>query len=209
MVLEIRHRRRVLAVERRLPSPGIPRPADALRGSADRRSSARSAAARWSASPGRHRRDRPPAAGLVGARLVRRLHRVDRIEIRRQVAVIDEFRRAVERRFRRVAAGFSETPSASTTEIRPLAGLLSAFGIDRRAGADQQEMVEERPAERAHEEIVGEHVFLGDLPQRQLRAVIVAHDQARRNRPRRRTCRSCRRRSASAPGRSDATDRGS
>ncbi len=38
-------------------------------------------------------------------------------------------------------------------------------------------MIEERAAERAHEEIVGQNITLRDGPERQLRAVVMAHDE--------------------------------
>ena len=50
----------------------------------------------------------------------------------------------------------------------------------RRARANEPEMVKVRAAESAGEEIIGQRVFLRPLPQRQLRAVVIAHDQGAR-----------------------------
>ena len=60
---------------------------------------------------------------------------------------------------------------------RAVGGARVGIRIGRRAGADQPEVVEKRAAERAHEEIVGQRVLLSDLPQGQLAAVVMPHDQ--------------------------------
>src|SRR5262249_36763028 len=49
-----------------------------------------------------------------------------------------------------------------------------------RAGADQPEVIQVGAAVGPHEEVVGEHVVLGPLPEWQSGAVVVTHDQRAR-----------------------------
>ena len=106
VVLEIRYRVGVLPVQRRLPSAGIPRPGDALGAQqiADRllglrRQGRRLCRVRIGGVASRR--------GAVGARLIGRLHRVDRVEIGGEIAVLDEFGRPVDCRFRHPRLGLA------------------------------------------------------------------------------------------------------
>src|SRR5215203_2464427 len=57
---------------------------------------------------------------------------------------------------------------------------LRRVGPHRRAGADEPDVVEERAAERAHEEVVEERVALGELPEigvLQVRGAVIAHGE--------------------------------
>src|SRR5215469_17546360 len=101
MVLEIRDRELVFAVEGDLPGPGIPCPAYPLRG---QQIADGLRGLRWQGS----RVLRIGVGGattgsrLVAARLIGRLHRVHRVKIGCQIAVLDEFWGPTERRFWRV-----------------------------------------------------------------------------------------------------------
>ena len=84
--------------------------------------------------------------------------------------------------FGELSASFRLTPSALDHRDLALGRALIGIGVFRRAGADQPEMIEERAAERAHEEIVGERVAPRDLPERQLGGIVIviSHDQGAR-----------------------------
>ena len=142
----------------------------------------------------------------VAARLIRRLHGVDRsvavtgseVVERRDVAG-HEVGRAVERRSRRAGVG---------GELRHALGVGRTKHVDRRqvtgnprhrqarrAGADQVLMVQERAAVRRLEEVVGQDVVLGQLVHLGCAVIEVPHVvippciQERREH----MCRSCRR----------------
>ena len=153
----------------------------------------------------------PPVGRLVAARLVGRLHRVDGVEVGREVAVADELRDA--RRAPTSAsssASFSVTPSGSTAAIDRLGRALVGVRIVRRAGADQPLSGSGTSRRSAPMKKLSASVYFcaifhsGSLASRRS-----GPSRGRRNRPRRRTCRSCRRRSASGSGRSGATGRAS
>jgi hypothetical protein len=109
--------------------------------------------------------------------LIRRLHGVDGVEIRCQVAVVDELWNAIHRRFGRVVSDLQCDAVLLHGADQRLGGALIRIRIVRRTTADHDEVVEKRTAECTGEEVVGEHVALGDVPQRQPRAIVMAHDQ--------------------------------
>src|SRR5215472_14270913 len=101
VVLKERHRRRVLALKRGLPSPSVPSPGDSLRREeiADclfvlRRQGCRFSwiSQRWIAT----------LRWFVRARLVWRLHRIDGVEVRGERAIADVFRCAFHCRLWRI-----------------------------------------------------------------------------------------------------------
>ncbi len=116
---------------------------------------------------------------LVAARLIRRLHRVDSEEVRREVARIHELRRTAERRSRRIRRERQRDAIRVHCGDRAGRDARVRVRIGRRARAGKPLVIQERTAERAHEEVVGERVLLRDLPQRQLVGVqrVVAHHQ--------------------------------
>ena len=81
-----------------------------------------------------------------------------------------------------LAAGIKRTKRPWASTSISLTKLLARRAVDvghhRHAGADQVLVVQVRAAERAHEEVVGQRVLLGDLPQPHAAAVVVAHRQA-------------------------------
>ena len=165
-------------------APRVPRPRDALgvEAVADRRGALRRQ---------RVRRGRVAVARVAGrgrqlaARLERGLHRVDGVVhaalvLRRQVAVADEARRTGQGAARR-AGSCDQTNATARVGLDGADQLLGrravGVGVLGRAGADEVLVVQERAAERAHEEVVGERVATRHLPHRQRAAVVVAHRQ--------------------------------
>ena len=153
--------------ERRVPAARVPRPRDALRGErvADGlRRLRRHRMARRIGEVGRAARGGRHAGGLVG-----RLRRVDRIAVGRHRAV-GHLHRPVEHR-----AGRAGTAPEATVRVELRAHRRRRVAELRRARADEPEVVQERAAERSHEEVVGERVLARPLPQLHRRAVVVAH----------------------------------
>ncbi len=131
------------------------------------------------------------AAGRgVGAGLVGRLHRVDRVELavagvvlRGDVVAVHEHRRAGDGGCRRIGRHREARQEVAGGVLvhgrdRTLGDRGVGIGVFRRARAHQVLVVQERAAEGAHEEVVGQHVFLGQLPQLHAAAVVVAHGEA-------------------------------
>ena len=175
---------------RRLPGAAVPGPRDALgvEAVADRRQRLRRQ--RRALPPGRRsagRRRRPAALplGWYG-----RLHGVDGVEhaARRPSASASPSRdsaaapaSALLARVggRRRGARSGPARRSRSARSRSLAGeRCVGVRVLGDAGADQVLVVEERAAERAHEEVVGERVAARHLPHRQAAAVVVAHRQA-------------------------------
>ncbi len=115
---------------------------------------------------------------LVGRGLVRRLHGVHGIAVRRDVAVGDELGDAVDRRGRRVAGDSQRDAVLIDGRDGRLGRARRCVRVDRGAAADQPEMVEEGAAEGALEEVVGQRELLGDLPELLVGAgVVMTHHQ--------------------------------
>ncbi len=182
VVLEVRHRARILMLQRVLPRAAVPRPVDALvrQTVADRRVVLRR----------HHARIRRVGEGGVAvfgrthaARLIRRRHRVDGVAVGSKRAVVDEFRRTVECGCRGVRR-----------QLEPRAGRIIAVdhrdhflrrtvvdvGIERRLRRDQKNVVHPRTAEGRHEEVVAQGVLLRETPQTQRvgGTAVVPHYQA-------------------------------
>ena len=167
----------------RIPGAAVPGPRDALgvEPVADRRQRLR----------GQDGRLRRVGVARVAARrrqdatrLITRLHCVDRVEhagrvLGRQRTVAFVARRAGKRAARRVGGrGQAQEPAFGIdVDRRNKSFCRRAIGIRifGRAGADQVLVIEERAAERAHEEVVGERVLARHLPHRHVAAVVVAH----------------------------------
>jgi len=115
------------------------------------------------------------------ARLVRRRHGVDRVAIRRDGAVVDEFRLAFQRRLRRIRRQRQAHALRAVFQHRDLALGRGVLGVEvfRHAAADQELVVQVGTAEGRHEEVVAQRVLAGDLPQAQVlaRLAVVAHHQ--------------------------------
>ncbi len=92
---------------------------------------------------------------LGRVRLIAGLDRIDRIAVRRDRTVLQE--RAV------------------GVELRHHVG--RRIGVFRRAGTDQIDVIEERAAEGAVEEVVGQRILLRIGPELGLAGVVIAHDQ--------------------------------
>ena len=153
--LEIRHRLAVRTIQRCLPGAGIPGPDTPF--ALSRSPMVFSCLRRQRVRLRRIGKTRVAVLRrLVVARLIGRLHGVDGVEIRRDLPSWTNFGMPSIADFGELGASVSDTPSASTDAIKPLAGLLSASGYCGDAGADQLEMIEERAAEGAHEEIIGQ-----------------------------------------------------
>src|SRR4029077_5334095 len=140
VVLKERHRRPIVALQRGLPSPSVPSPGDppgreeiadclfVLRWQGSRFSwiSQRGIATlRW----------------FVRARLVWRLHRIDRVEVRREGAVAEIFRCAFHCRLWRILGQLQADTIALQDGDLAFCGALVGIGVSRRAGANKPEMV--------------------------------------------------------------------
>src|ERR1022692_916083 len=103
--------------------------------------------------------------------LVRRLCGVDGPSIRCHIAVECEHWRTIDGRRWRIGLALEKSP----VELRAQIG--RSFAILRSACAYQPKMVQIRTAERAGEVVVGKGIFLRPLPHRQLRAIVISHDE--------------------------------
>ncbi len=116
----------------------------------------------------------------LGRRRIGRLHGVDRVEVRRDRA-LDKMRRALESAGRRGRAQLQAIALGIAIQLgdRFRGRALIGGRIKARAGSDQVLVVQERAAERAHEEVIAQGEVAGDLPQAQIDVVvaIMAHDQ--------------------------------
>ncbi len=160
-------------------APGIPGPTDALR-----REQIADGLIRLRRDGGRIRRIRQSPVTvrgrLVGARLVGRLHGIDRVEIRRQVAVFDEAGRPVESRLGRVFGKFeSDAIGFHGGDLSP-GGTLVGMRVLQDTGAGEPDVIHKGTDEDAHEEIVGQHKLFGHAPHAHLRPIVVAHGERAR-----------------------------
>src|SRR5689334_19752977 len=140
VVLKEGRRRRVLALQRGLPSSSVPRPGDPF---------CREEIAdclfvlRWQGSRFRWISQRGIATfrWFVRTRLVRRLHRIDGIEVRGERAVVDVFRCAFHCRLWGILSQLQADTFTLQDGDLAFCGTLVGIGVSRGAGANEPEMV--------------------------------------------------------------------